>query len=43
MVLRAEIRPDKAEAENRGDPTIEGENAIWPDLRRDPKGQGRLS
>jgi len=43
MALRAKIRPAKAEAENRGDPTIKAENAVWPDLRRNPKGRGRFS
>jgi len=29
----------KAESESCGDPTAEGENAVWPDLRRNPQGR----
>jgi hypothetical protein len=43
MALRAQIGPDKAEAEGCGDPTTEGEDAVWPDLRRNPKGRGQFS
>jgi hypothetical protein len=43
MALRAKIRPDKAEPEDCGYSTIEGENAVWPNLRRNPKGQGQFS
>jgi hypothetical protein len=32
MALRAKIRPDKAEPEDCGYSTIEGENAVWPDF-----------
>ena len=33
----------KAESESCGDPTAEGENAVWPDLRRNPQGRGQFS
>jgi hypothetical protein len=43
MALRAKIGPDEAEPEGCGDPTVEGENEVWPDFRRNPKGRGQFS
>jgi hypothetical protein len=37
--LRAKIRPDEAEPEGYGGSTVEGENEVWPDFRRNPKGR----
>jgi len=42
MALRAKIRPDEAEPEGCGGSTVEGENEVWPDFRRNPKGRGHL-
>jgi hypothetical protein len=41
--LRAKIRPDEAEPEGCGGSTVEGENEVWPDFRRNPKGRGQFS
>jgi hypothetical protein len=43
MALLAKIAPDEAEADGCGDPTVEGENEVWRDLRRSPKGRVRFS
>src|ERR1019366_3559777 len=43
MALRTEIRPDEAELEGCGGATVEGENDVWPDFRRNPKGRGQFS
>jgi hypothetical protein len=36
MALRAKISPDEAEPEGFGGSKVEGENEVWPDLRRNP-------
>ena len=41
--LRGKIRPDEAEPEGCGGSTAEGENEVWPNLRRNPKGRGQFS
>jgi len=41
--LRAEIRPDEAEAEGCGGPTVEADNEGWTDFRCNPQGRGRFS
>ena len=41
--LRVKIRPDEAEPEGCGGSTVEGENEVWPDFRRNPKGRGQFS
>jgi hypothetical protein len=41
--LRAKIGPDEAEPEGCGGSTVEGENEVWPDLRRNPEGRGHFS
>src|SRR5208283_2343555 len=41
--LRAKIGPDEAEPEGCGGSTVEGENEVWPDLRRNPEGWGQFS
>jgi hypothetical protein len=38
MALRAKIESDEAELEGCGGPTVEGENEVWLDFRRNPKG-----
>jgi len=43
VALRAKIRPDEAEPEGCGGPTVEGENEVWPDFRRNPSGRGQFS
>jgi len=43
MALRAKIGPDKAEPEGCGGSTVEGENEVWPDCRRNPAGRGQFS
>ena len=43
MALRAKIRPDEAESEDCGGSTVEDDNKVWPDLRRNPKGGGAVS
>jgi hypothetical protein len=42
MALREKIRPDEAEPEGCGGFTVEGENEVWPDIRRNPKGRGQF-
>ena len=44
--LRTGLRPqggDEAEAEGCGGSTVEADNEVWPDLRRNPKGRGHFS
>ena len=41
--LRGKIRPYEAEPEGCGGTTVEGENEVWPDLRRNPMGRGQFS
>jgi hypothetical protein len=41
--LRGKIRPDEAEPEGCGGSTIEGENEVWPDFSRNPKGRANFS
>jgi len=36
MALRTKIRPNEAEPEGYGGFTVEGENEVWPDFRRNP-------
>jgi len=43
MALRAKIGPNEAETEGCGGSTVEGENEVWPDLRRNPSGRGQFS
>ena len=43
MALRAKIRPDEAESEGCGGSTVEDENEVWPDFRRNPSGRGQFS
>jgi hypothetical protein len=38
--LREKIGPDEADPEGFGDPKVEGENEVWPDFIRNPKGRG---
>jgi len=38
MALRAKIGPDEAEHEGCGGSTVEGENEVWRDFRRNPLG-----
>jgi len=38
--LRAKIRPDEAESEGCGGTTVEDDNKVWPDFRRNPEGEG---
>jgi hypothetical protein len=33
------IRPDEAESEGYGGPTVEDENEVWSDFHRNPKGR----
>jgi hypothetical protein len=40
---RAKIGPDEVEPEGFGGSKVEGENEVWPDLRRNPKGWGQFS
>jgi hypothetical protein len=42
MALRAKIRPDEAESEGCGGTTVEGENEVWPDFRRNPSGRANF-
>ena len=37
------IGPDEAEPEGCGGSTVEGENEVWPDFHRNPKGWGHFS
>ena len=41
--LLARIRPGKAEAEGFGGSKVEADNAVWPNLRRNPMGRGHFS
>jgi hypothetical protein len=41
--LRAKIRPDEAESEGGGGSTVEDDNNVWPDLRRNPEGRAIFS
>jgi len=41
--LRAKIRPDEAESEGCGGPTVEDDNEVWPDFGRNPEGEGGFS
>src|ERR1022692_4133479 len=43
MALRAKIRPDEAESEGCGGSTVEDENEVWPDFRRNHSGRGQFS
>jgi hypothetical protein len=43
MALRAEIRPDEKEPAGFGCSKHKGDNEVWPDFRRNPKGLGRFS
>jgi hypothetical protein len=36
--LRTKTGPDEAESEGCGGPTVEDDNEVWPDLRRNPEG-----
>jgi len=42
MALRGKIGPEEAEPEGCGGSTVEGENEVWPDLPRNPKGRGQF-
>ena len=37
------MRPDEAESEGCGGPTVEDDNEVWPHFRRNPKGWGQFS
>jgi hypothetical protein len=41
--LRTQIRSDEAEAEGCGGSTVEADNKVWANLRRNPEGRGRFS
>ncbi|MGC1462098.1 MAG: hypothetical protein WA802_07855 [Terracidiphilus sp.] len=41
--MRAKIGPDEAESEGLGDSKVEGDNEVWPDLLRNPKGRSGFS
>ena len=41
--MRGKIRPDEAEAEGCGGPTVEADKEVRPDFRRNPKGRGHFS
>jgi hypothetical protein len=41
--LRAQISSYEAEAEGCGGSTVEADNEVWANLRRNPKGRGRFS
>jgi hypothetical protein len=41
--LRTKIGPDEAESEGCGGSTVEDDNEVWPDLRRNPEGWGQFS
>jgi hypothetical protein len=38
--LLEKIGPDEAKPEGFGGSKVEGENEVWPDFRRNPKGRG---
>ena len=40
--LRAKIAPDEAESEGCGGTTVEDDNEVWRNLRRNPKGWGQF-
>src|SRR5689334_18802674 len=40
--LRAQISSYEAEAEGCGGSTVEADNEVWANLRRNPKGRGRF-
>jgi len=40
--LRAKIGSDEAEPEGFGGSKVEGENEVWRDFRRNPKGRGQF-
>jgi hypothetical protein len=40
--LRVKIRLNEAEPEGCGGSTVEGENEVWPDLRRNPSGRANF-
>jgi hypothetical protein len=42
MALRAKIGIDEAEPEGCGGSTVEGENEVWPDFRRNPSGRANF-
>ena len=42
MALRVKIRSYEAESEDGGGSTVEGENEVGPDFRRNPKGRGQF-
>jgi hypothetical protein len=41
--LREKIGPDEAESEGFGGSKDEGDNEVWPDFFRNPKGRGEFS
>ncbi len=43
LSLRMKIGPDEAESEGCGGSTVEDDNEVWTDLRRNPKGWGQFS
>jgi hypothetical protein len=42
MALRAKIAPDEAEPAGFGGPKVKGDNKVWRDFRRNPKGRGQF-
>ena len=40
--LRAKSRPDEAESEGCGGPTVEDDNEVWPAFLRDLEGRGHF-
>jgi hypothetical protein len=42
MALRGEIQSDEAEPEGCGGATVEGENEVWPDFRRNSSGRANF-
>src|ERR1700733_7468252 len=43
MALRRKIGPNEAESEGCGGSTVEDDNEVWTDLRRNPEGWGQFS
>ena len=41
--MREKIGPDEAEPEGFGGSKVEGDNEVWPDFIRNPKGRGGFS
>ena len=41
--MREKIGPDEAEPQGFGGSKVEGDNELWPDFVRDPKGRGGFS